>query len=115
METPDPWMPGPGVNWFMLADLPYRFLLNLQLFLCMAGLRRARSCWQCLQQDEEERQKLAALPEVRGKRLKITLSWSYQPLDWFLCYFRPLGIILVFKPLYELQREMDRRLFYMLK
>ena len=35
---------GGGRTGFKLADTPYHFLLKLQLFLCMAGLRRVRSC-----------------------------------------------------------------------
>lgn len=36
-----------GRTGFRLADLPYHFLRNLQLFLCMAGMQGRRGCWQC--------------------------------------------------------------------
>jgi hypothetical protein len=35
----------------MLADLPYHFLLNLQLSDCRAELQESRTCWQCLQEE----------------------------------------------------------------
>ena len=49
-----PRIPRPGADWFMLAGFPYQFLLNLQFFLCMTGLRSCRRCRQCLQESALE-------------------------------------------------------------